>query len=113
MIKIIATLGPTTSSIDYINKLGKSGVDIFRLNGSHNTLEWHASVISKIRKCFNEKPILFDIPGKKVRTKNIQSNIKVIKNKIYQISNDRKDINITNNLFFDLVKKNKIIFAYD
>ena len=113
MIKIIATLGPKTSSIDYIKKLGKSGVDIFRLNGSHNTLKWHTDVISKIRKCYKDKPILFDIPGKKVRTKNILNNIKITKNKIYQISNDLKDINITNNLFFDLVQKNKIIFADD
>ena len=113
IIKIVATLGPKTSSINYIKRLGKSGVDIFRLNGSHNTLEWHSDVITKIRKCFKDKPVLFDIPGKKVRTKNISSEIKIIKNKIYQISNNVKDINITNPLFFDLVKKNKIIFADD
>lgn len=113
IIKIVATIGPKTSSVNYIKKLGKSGVDIFRLNGSHNTLEWHSTVISKIRRCFKDKPILFDIPGKKVRTKNILNDIKIVKNKIYKISNNIKDINITNPLFFELVKKNKIIFADD
>ena len=113
IIKIVATLGPKTSSKSYIKRLGKAGVDIFRLNGSHNTLEWHSSVISKIRKCFKNKPILFDVPGKKVRTRNILNDIKITKNKTYFISNDEKDINITNPLFFSLVKKNKIIFADD
>lgn len=113
IIKIVATLGPKTSSINYINKLGRSGVNVFRLNGSHNTLEWHADVINKIRKCFKDRPILFDVPGRKVRTKNILSDIQIVKNKIYKISNNSKDINITNPLFFNLVKKNKIIYADD
>ena len=39
--KIVATIGPTTSSHKRINSLYKAGMDIARLNGSHNSLEWH------------------------------------------------------------------------
>jgi len=112
-IKIVATIGPKTSSVNFIKKLGNAGVDIFRLNGSHNTLNWHLDTIKRIKKCFVNKPILFDVPGRKVRTKNINSDIKIVKNKIYNISNFADDINITNQIFFNLIKKNQIIYADD
>jgi pyruvate kinase len=112
-IKIVATIGPKTSSASFIKKLGNAGVDIFRLNGSHNTLKWHLDTIKRIKKCFLNKPILFDVPGRKVRTKNINLDIKIIKNKVYNISNFPEDINVTNQIFFDLIKKNQIIYADD
>ena len=114
-IKIVATIGPKTSSENYILKLGKAGVDIFRLNGSHNTLKWHANIIKRIRKVCYDKPILFDVPGRKVRTKNISADILIKKNKIYHFSEKSKEncINVTNLIFFDLLKKNQVIYADD
>ena len=38
------------------------------LNGSHNTLDWHISVIKRIREVDPYLPILFDLPGRKIRT---------------------------------------------
>ncbi|MBT6224788.1 MAG: pyruvate kinase, partial [Cryomorphaceae bacterium] len=35
--KIIATLGPSTSSADCIEKLIKEGVDVLRINFSHSS----------------------------------------------------------------------------
>ena len=35
--KIIATLGPSTSSIETIESLIKEGVDVLRINFSHST----------------------------------------------------------------------------
>ena len=63
--KIVATIGPTTSSHKRINSLYKAGMDIARLNGSHNSLEWHEKTIKTIRKQIPMVPILLDIPGKK------------------------------------------------
>jgi len=66
--KIVATLGPITCDPESIKKLIDCGADIFRLNGSHNTLDWHKEVIRTVREVNPTIPILMDIPGRKVRT---------------------------------------------
>ena len=66
--KIVATIGPVSCSPEAIKKLSKAGMDIVRLNGSHNTLEWHEKTIQMIHECLPMIPILLDIPGRKIRT---------------------------------------------
>lgn len=39
-----------------------------RLNGSHNTREWHCKTIRLIKETLPSLPILLDIPGRKIRT---------------------------------------------
>ena len=71
--KIVCTIGPKTNDIKSIKKLIKSGMTMARLNGSHNTLDWHIDTIKVIRKIDPYLPIIFDLPGRKIRTaKNIQ-----------------------------------------
>ena len=45
--KIIATLGPATSSVESIESLIKEGVDVLRINFSHST---HKEAEKMIRK---------------------------------------------------------------
>src|SRR5687768_741214 len=70
--KIIATVGPASSSEDVIRDLVASGVDVFRLNFSHGTHEKHAEVIARIRIAAEmaHRPIaiLQDLSGPKIRT---------------------------------------------
>ncbi len=66
---ILVTLGPKSASRSSIQSIGNC-TKFFRLNGSHNTLEWHAKVSKLIRKIFPEAIILLDIPGIKPRTNN-------------------------------------------
>src|SRR5438445_2284839 len=47
--KIVATLGPATSTPDRIRALFDAGVDVFRLNFSHGTREDHRTRIEAIR----------------------------------------------------------------
>ena len=47
-------------------------MSLARLNGSHNTLEWHKSTIRLIKRVLPECPILLDIPGKKIRTARLK-----------------------------------------
>jgi pyruvate kinase len=72
--KIVATLGPASSSFEMIQRLFERGVDIFRLNFSHGTHETHAQNISWIRKLESsvQRPIgiLADIQGPKLRVGN-------------------------------------------
>lgn len=65
--KIIATIGPKSNNRAMLAALHKAGMSMARLNGSHNTLEWHAEVIGLLRETAPFVPILFDIPGSKVR----------------------------------------------
>ena len=49
MSKIIATIGPRTETKENLKELSSLGVKIFRLNLSHNNIEWHIKVINNIR----------------------------------------------------------------
>jgi pyruvate kinase len=70
--KIIATIGPASSSREAIRALVDAGMEIARLNFSHGTQEDHASVIKTIRSLEDElnRPItiLQDLRGPKIRT---------------------------------------------
>ena len=47
--KILATLGPTTSTASNIEKLFNAGADVFRLNFSHGSIEDHRKNFEYIR----------------------------------------------------------------
>ncbi|MDB5415722.1 MAG: pyk [Rubritepida sp.] len=69
--KIIATLGPASSSVEMIEKLFRQGADVFRLNFSHGSHEDHAARILAIRDVERRlgRPIgiLADVQGPKLR----------------------------------------------
>jgi pyruvate kinase len=69
--KIIATLGPASSSPEVIERLLTSGVDVFRLNFSHGKHEQHVKVIRTVRDIATNLgryvPIVGDIQGPKLR----------------------------------------------
>ncbi|MGE0222588.1 MAG: pyruvate kinase [Acetobacteraceae bacterium] len=69
--KIIATLGPASSSPEVLARLFQAGADIFRLNFSHGTHEDHAARFAMIRDLEQrfERPIgiLADVQGPKLR----------------------------------------------
>ena len=67
-VKIIVTIGPKTANKVFLKKLFREGMSIARLNGSHNNLNWHKNTIKLIQDVLPDIPILFDIPGKKIRT---------------------------------------------
>ncbi|MEL5570739.1 MULTISPECIES: pyruvate kinase [Serratia] len=66
--RIIATIGPASRHINTLAALEKAGMSVARLNGSHNTLDWHAETIALLRKTLPDTPVLLDIPGRKIRT---------------------------------------------
>lgn len=69
--KIVATLGPASSRGDVIRDLFLAGVDVFRLNFSHGTLEDHRARFAVLRDIEREtgRPIgiLADLQGPKLR----------------------------------------------
>lgn len=76
--KIVATVGPASSSYENLLQLVQAGVDTFRLNFSHGEHEVHGEVISRITY-INEKygthiGILADLQGPKLRVGKIENN---------------------------------------
>ena len=69
--KIVATVGPASSSPEMLRQLFLAGVDTFRLNFSHGTQADHAAVHAAIRALEGEvdRPIgiLQDLQGPKIR----------------------------------------------
>lgn len=69
--KIVATLGPATSSETVVRQLLLAGVDVFRLNASHGTNAERAERIAAIRRACLElqrkAAILLDLQGPKIR----------------------------------------------
>jgi pyruvate kinase len=69
--KILATLGPASSTRDQIAALFKAGADVFRLNFSHGAHEDHKARYDLIRELEEEfeRPIgiLMDLQGPKLR----------------------------------------------
>jgi pyruvate kinase len=69
--KIVATLGPASSSVDMIRALFDAGVDVFRLNFSHGTHGQHQERLELIRQVERERArpigVLADLQGPKLR----------------------------------------------
>ena len=77
--KIVATLGPGSSSPEVILDMIRAGVDVFRLNFSHGTHEEQASRVELIRKASDSTGrivgILADLQGPKIRTHKFRDGV--------------------------------------
>ena len=120
--KIIATLGPSTSSIETIESLIKEGVDVLRINFSHSTHKEAEFLIKSIRKINDSLSkniaILADLQGPKLRIGDVvddtnlnfgekitiktDKSFKGNKNKLFlNYQNLAKDINIGEKILID------------
>src|SRR6478736_1987753 len=74
--KIVATVGPASSSKEMLRALLKEGVDVFRLNFSHGTHEDHLKVINNVRELNAELgthvALLQDLQGPKIRVNDVE-----------------------------------------
>jgi pyruvate kinase len=75
--KIIATIGPASSSPAMIERLMETGVDVMRLNFSHGTNDEKGALIAVIRRTAKRLgkavAILADLQGPKIRTGRMES----------------------------------------
>lgn len=73
--KIVATIGPSSSNYEKLSEMAKCGMNVCRLNFSHNTHKSHLDIIKivkKIRKDLNLPiSILQDLQGPKIRIGDI------------------------------------------
>jgi pyruvate kinase len=78
--KIIATIGPVSESEETLKRLIVEGMDMARLNFSHNEYAWHGKIIDLIKKLSQETgkkiSIIADLQGPRIRTM-VQSDVEI------------------------------------
>ena len=121
--KILATLGPASSSSDIIESLFKSGCDVFRLNFSHGSVETHRQNLESIRvleeKYDHASCILADLQGPKLRVgefKNKEESLKKGQQFILDINSelgDNKRVNFPHYEIYDHLTPNSTLLIND
>ena len=82
-VKILATLGPASSTPEMIEKLMRAGADAFRINMSHGEQADKVKLVTAIRaleqKLGRATTIVFDLQGPKLRVGNFAGGSAVLK----------------------------------
>jgi len=121
--KIICTIGPSSNTKEFIEKMYEKGMDIARLNFSHGTHEDHLKVI-KIIKEINEKleipiGIMLDTKGPEIRIGQFKEPVILKDNEKVLITTrdielcDEKNIQISYKNISKIVDKGSLIYIAD
>ena len=121
--KILATLGPASSSSDIIDSLFKAGCDVFRLNFSHGSVETHRQNLESIRtleeKYNHASCILADLQGPKLRVGEFKKTEEALKKgqKFILDTNstlgDDKRVNFPHSEIYDHLTPNSTLLIND
>ncbi len=125
--KILATVGPASDSLEVLEGLIKAGVNVFRLNFSHGTHEYHSNTLAKIREASKNTNIkvgvLQDICGPKVRVGKLESDFYLKKDDevIFtkepiegkKIGNNSYRVCINQPNILDMIKEDEYIYMCD
>ncbi len=114
--KIVATLGPSSSSPEAIAKLFAAGADVFRLNFSHGTHAEHMERCEILRKIESEydRPIgvIADLQGPKIRVNKfsdgkvqLAADSKFVLDSEIKLAGDNSRISISNPEIFPTLEK--------
>jgi pyruvate kinase len=113
--KIVATLGPASSSYDQIKAIIDAGVDVARMNLSHGSHEVHEGIYKNVRKAALDSGksigIFVDLQGPKIRlTKFKDGPVHLSKGATFKITIDdvEGDVNICGTTFKGLPEDVKI-----
>lgn len=87
--KIVATIGPSSSSPEVLGELIDAGMNVARLNCSHGAPEDYVELVERIRKVAHERQqtvgILVDLPGPKVRTTSLGDGFDFVDDEIIEL----------------------------
>lgn len=104
--KIVATLGPASSSYDQLRAIIEAGVDVARMNLSHGSYDVHEQIYQDVRKAASDldKPVgvFVDLQGPKIRlTKFKDGPVMLEKGATFKITTDEieGDVNICGTTF--------------
>ncbi|EPF0261830.1 pyruvate kinase [Campylobacter jejuni] len=125
--KIVATVGPASEKEEILRQMIINGVNVFRLNFSHGTHEYHKKNLDIIRKVAKELHIrigiLQDISGPKIRTGELKEPFELKKGDrldFYRetilgekIAQNHYKISINQKSILDMLKIDEYIYLYD
>jgi pyruvate kinase len=121
--KIVATLGPASSSEEMIRRLFVAGVDMFRLNFSHGTHEEHKDRYDTVMRIGREfrRPIgiLGDLQGPKLRVgKFAEGSITLEPDAVFRLDLDPADgdarrVNLPHPEIFAALKRDAVLLLDD
>jgi pyruvate kinase len=104
--KIVATLGPASSSYDQLRAIIEAGVDVARMNLSHGSYDVHEQIYRDVRKAASDldRPVgvFVDLQGPKIRlTKFKEGPVMLEKGATFKITTDEieGDVNICGTTF--------------
>lgn len=84
--KIIATIGPACDSEEMIRRMIEAGVNVFRFNFKHNTIEWHNERIIRVNEVAKHLGALvgtlIDLQGPEIRISMNRENLKIKKDDV-------------------------------
>lgn len=90
--KILATLGPSTTTVEQITAIVDAGANAFRLNFSHGKLEDHAGRIANVRAVSaatgKQLPLLADMQGPKIRVGEMSGPVALNKGDMLRLDSD-------------------------
>lgn len=101
--KIIATLGPASSSKEMIKKLIKSGVDVLRVNFSHATHDEVEKIVENVnglrKELGSNVTLLGDLQGPKIRIGELEKDVELKKNQSLSICSNLSESNGVDKIF--------------
>ncbi len=125
--KILATLGPSCESVETIVQMIRAGANLFRLNFSHGTHEYHKMMLDRVREASKECGlfigVLQDISGPKVRIGEVDGELKLNSGDIIEfvkddivgrfVDRDRVELSLNQPLLLSRVEIDEMIFLAD
>ena len=125
--KILATVGPASDSLEILEGLIRAGVNVFRLNFSHGTHEYHLKTLNTIRQAAKNVGkmvgVLQDICGPKIRVGKLDSDFLLKKGDVLEFNREELigkkieegsyKLSINQPQILDMLSIGEQIFLYD
>jgi pyruvate kinase len=120
--RILATIGPATTSQEMIEKLVASGADAFRLNFSHGDHSIHKQTLTTIRKVAKKAKrhiaIIQDLQGPKIRVGDMKKSVELEVGDTFRLDNSKEKgtkqrVHLPHPEILEVLKKDDKIYIND
>jgi len=122
LTKIVATIGPACESEEQIEALINAGVNVFRFNFKHSTIDWHASRIHRVKQVAKKMKMhvgtLLDLQGPEIRINMPTESIKLTEGEIITLgetvfTEGKRGISCSHPDLFEFLKVGQHLIADD
>ncbi|MFW9807636.1 MAG: pyruvate kinase [Candidatus Thorarchaeota archaeon] len=87
--KIVCTIGPASESKEVLEKMMEAGMDVARLNMSHEDHKSARKTFDTIRSLDDTLPILFDLQGPKIRIGEVDGHVDLTTGSEFTLSTEQ------------------------